>query len=802
MEKLTKRITVYGRVQGVGFRPSVCRLANKYALQGYVRNLGGIVEIVVVGSEAAYQSFKQELLLMPEPASVQKIEELDVDDNEYLAQYELQAKAKDSLFFSVPSAGEAEQAVLPADIGVCSQCLSELQQPYGRRHNYPYISCAQCGPRYTIMERLPYDRENTSMRAFSMCSACTNEYYDMQDRRGHAETISCWNCGPQIFGLVKASPIALTKMPAIEAAKKLLLASKIIMVKAIGGYNLVCRADEASVVAKLRDLKQRPSKPLAVMCPDIMAVAKLCEVNEQEKTLLESAARPIVLLARKADCQQIAANVSQGTPCLGVFLPPMGFYAQLCDLGVPLVVTSCNYSGTPIIYKDEEAERFYQQIEQVAGLFSYDRKILRPADDAVVTDKQVLRRTKGYMPEPLLLDNFGCEQAVLAAGAQMEPGFCFSIGHKLYPAQIPGELEEEATENLWLRTVEDWQKLLNIKPKLVVGDLHPGYSSTMLGKKLADELQCEFWQLQHHHAHALAVMAEHQLQGKTLAVCFDGTGYGTDGTIWGGEFLLCEGAEYIRFSHLEAVPMLGGDASMKQAWKSACCYLSSWEKKNVSELASAGNEPDWQNTNIELQNFDARYNIVKAALAGNINVIANSSMGRMFDAVAAVLDIADYNSHQGLCAQSLEAVANLALDKKITPLELHFTKMADAQGGLVWSSVSLWSKLLSVRQHLLAADISAEEKQMAAALGFHQAVIELVVATAQQAYVENDIKQIALAGGCFANRILLEGCVAALEKLDFKVYYNHRVPPGDGGIALGQAFYGMVKLESNKIATK
>lgn len=787
MDKLAKRIIVYGRVQGVGFRPSVCRLAEKWALQGYVRNLGGIVEIVAAGSLVAYENFKQELLLLLEPVLVERIEEAAIALDTFTSLWEqnLKISANPQLnFFSVASAGTPQQAVLPADIGLCPDCLAEMVNLSNRRYRYPYISCAQCGPRYTIIDKLPYDRENTSMKKFDMCKSCNNEYFDMQDRRGHAETISCWDCGPQITGYVKNTQKSLRDIEAIDTAKQLLLEDKIIMVKAVGGFNLICRADKLPVVAQLRQLKQRLSKPLAIMCKNIEVVEKLCELSAREKELLESSVRPIVLLNRK-DNKQIASNVSNGTPRLGVFLPPMGLYYQLCSMGVPLIVTSCNHSGVPIIYKDEEAVQFYQEHEEIAGLFTYDREILRPADDAVVTDKQILRRTKGFMPEPITLEKLSCDNQVLAVGAQMEPGFCLSVGNKIYPAQIPGELEEEETEALWLNSVKDWQKLLNIKPNVVVGDLHPGYSSTLLGENISKEINGELLQVQHHHAHALAVIAEHELEGKTLAVCFDGTGYGLDGTVWGGEFLLCEGTEFTRLAHLEAVPMLGGDASMKQAWKSMLCYLAQWEKQLGDTKL----------------NFDSCYEVVKAALAGNINVIANSSMGRLFDAVAAILGIADFNSHQGRCAQALESLATEAIKEKIEPLSLCF-KQLQTKEDLVWSTESIWTVLLEARQKLQAFETQQEREslQKAVALGFHKAIINMVTETAKYAYTEYGVKQIVLGGGCFANNVLLKGCVKALENLNFKVYYNQKVPPGDGGIALGQAYYGMLKSKLNRKA--
>ena len=759
MEKLAKQIIAYGRVQGVGFRPSVCRLAMQYSLTGFVRNLGGCVEIIALGSFSACEAFVKALYSIPEPAHIDRLEIKDLALAEFAALYDAEAIARES-FFAVASTGGAESETVTADIGLCPTCQAELLNPQDRRYRYPYISCAQCGPRYTIMERMPYDRINTTMKRYNMCPDCEAEYKNMQARRGHGETISCHYCGPQLYGYAKDSDLKLDADKALVKAQELLLAGKIVMVKAVGGYNLVCRADVEAVVAKLRALKHRPTKPFAVMCRDIEAVERLCQISSKEQCLLTSSATPIVLLKPKAETYQtLATNVAANCARLGVFLPPMGVYNILCATDIPLIVTSCNFTGAPIIYKDEDAFAFYEQEQTVAGIFTYDREILRPADDSVVkvagAYEQILRRTKGYMPEPIAVAGC-CGRAVLAMGAQMEPSFCLGVPGKLYPGQIPGELEDERTEQLLLTSIKDWQSLLKIEPQLIVSDLHPNYTSTSLGQELADKHNLKFVQIQHHYAHALAVMAEHNLQEQVLAVCFDGTGYGDDGTIWGGEFLLCDCKHYERFAHLESVPMLGGDESMKQAWKSALCYLG--------DLGAA---------------FDSRAEVVQAVLKAKLNVIKNSSMGRLFAAVAAVLGIADYNSHTGRCAQALEAEATVAIEQKLHPLDLHFTQ-AETK---IWSAKAMWPMLLQCKSK---AEVAA------AALGFHEAVVEMLCKTALQAKQEHNISKLVLGGGCFANSILLARAVEELEKLGFEVYFNKKVSPGDGGIALGQAYYGIM----------
>ena len=810
-------------------------------------------------------------------------------------------------FISIASTESDEVKAVSADIGICENCLRELKEKGNRRQGYSYISCAQCGPRYTIIRKLPYDRANTTMDQFALCDDCSEEYGDMQNRRGHGETISCYHCGPQLQCVVKDGFKNIFKSDCgkghflnsdnnsaridsdsnnfsvddnenncngfnsvnrqaqdkniITVARELLKQGQIIMVKAVGGFNLLCRADRAEVVTRLRDLKKRMSKPFAVMVTDLALAEKFCYMSAEEKSLLQSAVRPIVLLQKKKSKNDwltekiaedslkvsitkrtdvtsssqinveaeernpvpsfLADNVTDVSDQVGVFLPAMGFYSEL-EVDFPFIVTSCNYTGQPIIYKDEEAQRFFDEHKNIAALFTYEREILRPADDSVTRiingRVQVLRRTKGYMPEPItflncknscdtvssdlqckLTENYKQHERAtssnkklwkdnaLALGAQMEPGFCLTAEGQFFPSEIPGDISLEKTEQFFADSVADWMQLLNIKPQAVIADLHPGYASTQWGKKFAEQNGVPFYQVQHHHAHALAVMAEHNLKGKVLAVCFDGTGLGTDGTVWGGEFLLCEGSDFTRVGHLKSIPMLGGDVSMQQAWKTALCHL-----------AAAG-----------LHSHDPRFAIVQKALALDVNVIQTSSMGRLFDAASSLLGLADFNSHQGRCAMALESAARVALREKIKPLSLAFAKElarsdedinysndtrfnetinADGKDNynlekVLYDPAPIWEALLQVKR---------ERKDVcAAALGFHYAVVNMVIGMAESM----GVKQVILAGGCFANRILLESCTKELQKKDFQVYYNEAVSCGDGGISLGQAYYGLLQSE-------
>ena len=593
-QNVTVAIIVYGKVQGVGFRPLVCRLAKENKLTGFVRNAGTHVEIIATGFPDALQQLCDSLYKSELPVRVEKL----------LCETVLHQQFEN--FVSVASTESDEVRSVSADIGICENCLQELKEKGNRRQGYSYISCAQCGPRYTIIRKLPYDRANTTMEQFALCDDCAEEYGDMQNRRGHGETISCYHCGPQLQCVVKDGFKSIFKSDCgkghflktaflnsdnnsaridsdsnnfsvddnenncngfnsvnrqeqdksmITVARELLAQGQIIMVKAVGGFNLLCRADRAEVVTRLRDLKKRMSKPFAVMVTDVTLAEKFCCISAEEKSLLQSAASPIVLLQKKeskknwlseklADASLevsiteragltnssqgivepdetnpvqsfLADNVTDVSDQVGVFLPAMGFYSEL-DIAFPFIVTSCNYTGQPIIYKDEEAQRFFEEHANIAALFTYERDILRPADDSVTRIINgrvlVLRRTKGYMPEPNPILNYKnncdtvisdlqcklteyCKQSerkasthekfskdnVLALGAQMEPGFCLTAEGQFFPAEIPGDISLEKTEQFFADSVADWMQLLNIKPQSVVADLQPGYASAQWG---------------------------------------------------------------------------------------------------------------------------------------------------------------------------------------------------------------------------------------------------------------------------------------------------------------------------------
>lgn len=733
---LTYRITALGRVQGVGFRPLICRLAGEHHITGTVRNEGGVVTIIAQGSREALLSFMGDIQAARPPVEVAELRAEEISH----------APLPD--FRAILSGGAAHAPLFPADLAICEDCLADMRNPNDHHYGYPYTSCTACGPRYTMIEALPYDRERTTMKDFPLCKDCEKEYESLSDRRCHAESIACAHCGPQLKGWTRKG--RFEKEAAMAEAICLAKEGAILLVKAMGGYQLVCRGDKKETVLSLRRMKHRSGKPFALMMKDLDMAKAWAVLSKEEIGMLTSPVRPILLAA---PARKVLPEVAFRVPRLGICLPSTGFYAQLSSgVDAPLIVTSANRSGEPMICKDEEARAYYEAQEDIAGLFFYDREILRPADDSVMQRQgrrpQLLRRTRGFLPEPVVRD--APSGMVLATGADMAPSFALAGGGSLYPAEVPCDIRNERSQEVFRKTEQDWEELLGLSPQAVISDRHPAYLSRMMGETIARERGLPFYTVQHHHAHALSVMAEHHLQENSLAFVFDGTGYGEDGSIWGGEILLCEGTSMQRVGHLAPVSMIGGDASMKQAWKSALSYLAA----------------------ADLPSKDPRAPFVRAALSHHVNTIENSSMGRLFDAAAALLGLGEENHFKGECPMALEAAAMAA-----THAPKIFWEGKERDGRLLWDGREL------IRA-LLASHGTIEEK----ALAFHEAIAEMILSSAEHF----GLSRILLSGGCFLNQLLLTRAREALQERGFSVYTNEKVPPGDGCIALGQAWYGLL----------
>ncbi|PJJ27328.1 carbamoyltransferase HypF [Lacrimispora celerecrescens] len=755
---ITKIIKVYGIVQGVGFRPLVYRAAKQYGVKGTVRNVGGYVEIVAQSEEAVLGRFLSDL--KEHKRGCYEIINMEAEELPFV-------EFKDFLIINSES-GE-EILVIPPDLPVCPDCMRELSDASDRRYQNPFTSCMSCGPRYTIMEALPYDRNRTSMEDFFMCNACREEYTSPESRRFHAQTISCNDCGPYLIYQDKENDLhELLEREAYEKTVKVLSQGGIVAVKGIGGFHLVCSPFVEESVKRLRKLKGREKKPFAVMFPKISEIRKFCLVSEEEKTLLESKARPIVLLSMKQDL--MAPSAANGSLYCGAFLPYTPLQHILtAELG-PLIMTSANFSGQPVIREDGPMLAFSSPY--LSGVLYNNRRIVRSVDDSVAKiiegKPQLIRRSRGYVPYPVFLSKEagganGRNTGIFAAGGDLKAAFCLCQKGNAVVSQYFGDLEEEAVMEEYQRSYEDLIRLLRMAPGLAVCDLHPNYHSA----RFAEALGLPILKVQHHHAHIASVIAEHDLKGPVIGVAFDGTGCGPDGNIWGGEFLVCEGSGFIRAAHVSMFPILGGDGSMRDARKTASCCL-----------LHAG---------LESYVLDERIRVIKAAIEHNVNKVLTSSMGRLFDAAASVLNIGHENRYEGECAILFEKEAVLAERNNSIPADLCFG-IKEREGTLELDPRPVFEALCSMRNKMDTGSL---------ALGFHLALAQATVSVCERLERKYLSNTVALSGGVFQNSLLTGHTVRLLKEKGFNVYLNRAVPPNDGGVSLGQAYLGNNYLKSD-----
>lgn len=801
--KITEKIKIWGIVQGVGFRPFVAKLADRLGMKGEVLNIGGLVDVVLTDFPERIEAFLTALKKeKPVPAEIV-----------HMKRERLPFRQFESFTILDSDEGDDEAAMIPADLAICPDCLAELQDENNPRYAHPFISCMICGPRYTIIDKIPYDRHNTVMIEFPMCEFCETEYTNRQDRRYHAQTISCHDCGPMLEYVLREElsldpskvdhnkiidtdvdsnlnkttnedKIMKKAIKPISIASNLILSEgSVIALKGVGGYNLICSPFDEQAVKNLRRIKGREEKPFAVMFRDMDQIKEYCYLSTEEEKLLTSSARPIVLLERKnvIKCRKLIDDSKPAKPMksmsdetyrssrfMGAFLPSMGAQFMLLEQCGPLIVTSANLSDLPMIKEEDEILQLMNKEPLLSAVFYNRRKIRIRLDDSVARiidgQPQMIRRAKGYAPVPLYINSgLGKEDMILATGGQLKSSFSLSKGSFAYVSQYFGDLDSSEAVSIYEKNIGRMESLFRIKPKLVVCDLHPLYNTTKFASMYAEKAMkqhstVEVIQVQHHHAHVASVMAEHGLSGAVIGVAFDGTGYGTDGTIWGGEFLICEEDSFQRGAHLEYVSMLGGDSSMKEGWKSAMSYVYAYENKadkkeiqedeihldltEIIEFSKIKKHPNW--------------NLVRAALDHGINKIQSSSMGRLFDAVAALLGIHDVNRYEGECAIMLE---NAAIEALRAP-------------GL--------------------------SKQNDMALKFHYDVAEMILNQCETLKQKFGINQVALTGGVFQNKVLMEKTVALLRQAKFDVYYNVSVSPNDGGICLGQNYIGMQHLKKRQ----
>ena len=823
----TVKIKIWGIVQGVGFRPFVAKLADRLEMRGEVLNIGGLVDIVLTDTQERINAFLDALKKeKPLPAEIVhiRIEELPYRDF-------------DGFTILDSDEGDDEAAMIPADLSICPDCLKELKDPANPRYMHPFISCMICGPRYTIIDKIPYDRENTAMIEFPMCDFCHGEYTDRKDRRYHAQTVSCHDCGPMLkyrfseskgvqrdacsLGVIGINAderiMDRAVFPLLEAVN-LILAGKIIALKGVGGYYFVCSPFIETAVQKLRRLKNREEKPFAVMFRDMEQIRRYCHATNEEETLLLSSAKPIVLLERKNQTPQslkrlqkeICPEVYKTSRYIGAFLPSMGLQHMLIDFCGPIIATSANLSDMPIINEDEEMFALQDALEYeadgeklLAAVFYNERKIRIRLDDSVVRvidgQPQMIRRSKGYAPVPLYINQrLGKEDMILATGGQLKASFSLSKGSFSYVSQYFGDLESMEAERLYEENVERMAQLFRIKPNLVVSDLHPLYYTTGFAERYSQQNGIELIRVQHHHAHVASVMAEHDLQGPVIGVSFDGTGFGTDGAVWGGEFLLCEDDEFKRAAHLEYIQMLGGDSSMKEGWKSAYSYLYHYQRKADIDFCPTESadprgyfveptNPRWRPD----EPADPRWPMVKAGIQHKINTIQSSSMGRLFDSIAAYAGIHEYNRYEGECAIMLENAAAEAISEGLEPWTMNFVINEQEHDRPI--QISAREIFRRVQE---AKDAGIDQRRIA--LGFHYGVAEMIHTVCNRIRKEKGIDKVALTGGVFQNKILMDKTLQLLRGDEFLTYYNVSVGPNDGGVCLGQNYIGMKYLTKKK----
>lgn len=748
-------------VQGVGFRPFVYRLAIEENLAGLIGNDTDGVIIELEGPAAHIQSFVARLTAETPPLA--RIDSVTAGDLVPTGETGFRIVASEVL-------GRVSTGI-PADAATCDDCLRELLDPADRRYRYPFLNCTNCGPRFTITRRIPYDRPQTSMAKFPMCSECQAEYNDPLNRRFHAQPNACWRCGPRVW-LESPEGSSLESTDTVAETIERLLRGEIMAIKGIGGFHLSVDATCEDAVTRLRQRKHRYSKPLAIMVRDLSAARALCELTHAEEALLQTPAHPIVL-AQARHYNGIAPAVAPGIPWLGVFLP----YAPLQHLLFAdprvkaLVMTSANLSEEPIAIDNDEAR---SRLAAIADAFlMHDREILQRCDDSVValvdSEPQIIRRARGFVPlaVPLPLE----APPLLAVGGHLKSVFALARGRLAYQSQHIGDLENATSLGFFEESLQHLMHTFEIEPQTVVHDLHPGYLSTSWAKQWAADRGLRLIGVQHHHAHIAACMAEHALAGPVIGLALDGTGYGTDGRIWGGEVLICSLDKFERFAHLDYVPMPGGDAAVREPWRMAFGHLvaAGFDIADPVFLELLG-----------ATQHEAR--ILVRMIERGVNTPLTSSCGRLFDAVAAVVLHRREVDYEAQAAIELEGAA------AESPVELRapVRYQVELLGG-DWirrepvriSVAQLWRAILAD----LAAGVEAPE----IATRFHAALAKAFVLAAERARVATGIQQVALSGGCMHNRRLARLLRAGLEEGGFKVFEQTRVSPGDGGLSYGQA---------------
>jgi hydrogenase maturation protein HypF len=761
-DRMRVHLVVRGIVQGVGFRPFVYNLARRSGISGFVLNsaFGAVIE--AEGESAEVEAFV--LALRAEAPPLARIVAVESTAMELLG---------DANFLIQPSVADSQAFTpMPPDIAVCAQCLAEVRDEGNRRFAYPFANCTNCGPRYSIIRDIPYDRPMTTMAEFVMCAKCRAEYEDPADRRFHAQPNACAVCGPRLRLVVSEEPEefggdAASTLRVLARVAEMLEQGKIVAWKGLGGYQLACDARQSAAVTELRGRKHRSEKAFAVMVESVEVVASLCVVSAPERAALEHWGRPIVLLERRAD-SGLAEEVSPQNPLTGMMLPSTPMHDLLfgvlrkrgSDAPAALVMTSGNVSDEPIVTDAVEAEA---RLAGIADAFvHHDRNIHNRVDDSIVRvfadAPRVLRRARGFAPGPVWLAN--TETQVLACGAQQKSTFCLTRAGFGLMSQHLGDLENYETLEFYEQTLKRMQRLFHVLPTVVAHDLHPDYMSTKLALGTAADKK---FAVQHHHAHVVSCMAEHGLDGQVLGVAWDGTGLGTDGTIWGGEFLIADRAECTRFAHLRNVLLAGGDRAVKEPWRVARSYLRDAFGTEIPALVRPRVE-------------ESKVALLDAMLTRRVSTVETSSAGRLFDAVAAIVGLRDTVSFEGQAAMLLEFVS---AREENASYEFALRGDQNGNGQLEVDLRPMVRQIVEDRTRGVTSAVIASR--------FHNTLVQVVVQVCGRMRESSGLARVCLSGGCFQNLRLLQGVVNDLRGIGFEVYFHSQVPANDGGIALGQA---------------
>jgi hydrogenase maturation protein HypF len=778
-----RQIHITGIVQGVGFRPFIYNLATRFNLKGFCLNDSEGVTIDVVGD--AVDRFIDEIKSSPPPLA--RIENLTAKS--------LPPVHYRNFVIRESVSSEGKSTFISPDASICGDCLNELLDPSDRRYLYPFINCTNCGPRYSIVRDIPYDRPKTTMAPFTMCTECAGEYHAPENRRFHAEPNGCEKCGPRVW-LVEKDKRALSGVEinysAIQSVRKLLKDGAIVAIKGLGGFHLACDATNAGAVKRLRDRKRKSNKPFAIMAPDVETVKGFCKVSGEEERLLNGRIRPIVILG-KLNPNNIAYDVSPRNRNLGVMLPytPL-HYLLFTGPGktfTALVMTSGNLSEEPIVISNEEA---FERLGSIADYFLlHDRDIYMRVDDSIVKSPgkskkpRVLRRARGFTPGviDMMLEAATGGEEVLACGAELKNTLCLAKSTKAILSQHIGDMENIETVEFFKETLKNLKNTFRANPTVVAHDLHPDYLSTVFAKDYASKNGIpdeRVLPVQHHHAHIVSVLAEHGLAGEVMGVAFDGTGYGTDGTVWGGEFMVARRDGFVRTARLDCIAMPGGDGAVREPWRMAASYLH----RAYGERAFL--ECPFFFERIERDKLET----VISMMEKGINAPLTSSAGRLFDAVSSILGIRDVITFEGEAAIELEMRAGGSSEGEGAPNSYPFT-VVEGSPSLIDTRPLIKAVVEDVKNGTPTSIIS---------LRFHQTVRDIILGVAKELRARTGIHRVVLSGGVFQNSLLLESTMDCLEREGFKAWTNERVPPNDGGISLGQAAVALEKLKKYRIA--